>query len=246
MSNTKRAKKPNKGSIALAWCDNGAVDGMFANALISAVLHKEEYKIPIEGVLQVRGNQIAKQRQQLFDDWDTVEQDWLLWIDSDVIILPHQIKMLWDLADAKDKPVVSGVYFVSPNPNDPLMMPFPCIFHETSEIENTPVHPLPLNEVIKIRTAGMGLVLMHRSIKDKLKAAYPDEIYFDTTIKGPNQAGEDISFFNKLKAVDIPVYAHTGVIAKHMKTVMIDENYYNLWWNTIGSQMANNQSKETT
>ena len=31
-----------------------------------------------------------------------------------------------------------------------------------------------------------------------------------------------------------------------MKTVMIDENYYNLWWSTIGSQMANSQPKETT
>lgn len=237
MSNTKRIKVNPKGEIALAWCDNGAVDGMFANALITSVLHKDEFNIPITGVLQVRGNQIAKQRQQLFDDWDTINQDWLLWVDSDVIVVPSQIKMLWDLADPIDKPVVSGVYFVSPNPNEPLMMPYPCIFHENAGIENTPVHPLPVNQIIKIRTAGMGLVLMHRSIKEKLKKEYPDEVYFDTTIKGPNQAGEDISFFNKLHKLNVPVYAHTGVIAKHMKTVMIDENYYALWWNTIGAQI---------
>jgi len=89
----------------------------------------------------------------------------------------------------------------------------------------------------------MGLVLMHCSIKDKLKSSYPDEVYFDTIIKGVNQAGEDISFFNKLKEINVPVYAHTGVIAKHMKTVMIDENYYALWWNTVGSQISENNKK---
>jgi hypothetical protein len=48
-------KKPNsKGNISIAWCDNGMVDGLFANALISTVLHKDEYGLPITGVLQVR------------------------------------------------------------------------------------------------------------------------------------------------------------------------------------------------
>jgi hypothetical protein len=238
-----KKKLNSKGNISIAWCDNGMVDGLFANALISTVLHKDEYGLPITGVLQVRGNQIAKQRQQLFDDWDTTKYEWLLWIDSDVVVLPHQLKMLWDLADPIEKPVVCGVYFVSPNPNDPLMTPFPCIFHETTDSKNTPVHPLPVNQVIKIKTAGMGLVLMHCSIKDKLKSSYPDEAYFDTIIKGVNQAGEDISFFNKLKEINVPVYAHTGVIAKHMKTVMIDENYYALWWNTVGSQISETNKK---
>ena len=238
-----KKKLNSKGNISIAWCDNGMVDGLFANALISTVLHKDEYGLPITGVLQVRGNQIAKQRQQLFDDWDTTKYEWLLWIDSDVVVLPHQLKMLWDLEDPIEKPVVCGVYFVSPNPNDPLMTPFPCIFHETTDSQNTPVHPLPVNQVIKIKTAGMGLVLMHCSIKDKLKSSYPDEVYFDTIIKGVNQAGEDISFFNKLKEINVPVYAHTGVIAKHMKTVMIDENYYALWWNTVGSQISENNKK---
>ena len=230
-------KQKPKGNIALAWCDNGQVDGLFANALINAVLHKDQFKLPITNVIQVRGNQIAKQRQQLFDDWDGIKEDWLLWVDSDVVVLPNQIKMLWDLADIAEKPVVAGVYFVSLNPNEPLMTPFPCIFHKTDESDNTPVHPLPVNQVIKIKSAGMGLVLMHRSIKNKLKEAYPDEIYFDTTIKGENAAGEDLSFFSKLEKIDIPVYAHTGVIAKHMKTTMVDENYYAWWWNTIGRQI---------
>jgi len=89
-----------------------------------------------------------------------------------------------------------------------------------------------VNEVLKIDMAGMGLVIMHRSVVTKLREKYGTEVSFfaENDQKNDKFVGEDISFFRKCKALEIPLYAHTGAIAKHMKTTTWDYDYYSLYW----------------
>ena len=106
--------KVNKGTLAIGWCDNGNTDGKFTEGIVSVALQAPINGIPITHSMRVQGNQIGRQRQVLFDYWaDQVKTDWLLWVDSDIVIDIHVVTKLWDAADKIGKPVVSGTYFIS-------------------------------------------------------------------------------------------------------------------------------------
>jgi hypothetical protein len=106
------------------------------------------------------------------------------------------------------------------------------------------VHPLPDNEVMRVDCAGMGLVLMHRSVVDKLREKFPDQSMF-AEIEGLRNkfVSEDIVFFRKLKEAGIPVHAHTGARVKHMKRFSLDENYYVNYWNIHALIMKERKEK---
>jgi len=220
-------------TVSIGWCDNGMTDGKFTEGLLAVVLAGPEFGMPISTSIRVQGNQIARQRQALLDHWyDLTKTDWLLWIDSDVVINLDIWKLLHDTADSKTHPMVSGIYFISKNTNGSLPIPMPVIFDDVDEYTVKYHHPLPVNEVLKIDMAGMGLVIMHRSVVTKLREKYGTEVSFfaENDQKNDKFVGEDISFFRKCKALEIPLYAHTGAIAKHMKTTTWDYDYYSLYW----------------
>lgn len=228
-------------SVLICWTDGGTVDTLFMSGMLSTVMRTADIGLPLIGFHTVVGNQIARQRQDAAEKFLEIGAEWLLFVDSDIVLTPEAVKLIWDSADKDKRPVVSGVYFITMNPNEPLMAPSPCIFRGDG-YKNTPVHPLPFNELIKIDFAGLGICLIHRSVFEKLQEKYPHS-YFDITI-GKQHISEDVSFFKKLKDLDIPVYAHTGAVVNHVKRFAFDVNYYSLWWNTIGREIQESQNKE--
>jgi hypothetical protein len=142
------------------------------------------------------------------------------------------MQKLWKTADKINRPVVSGVYFISKENEGSLMKPFPVLFNDISEYQIQYVHPLPDNEVIKIDNAGFGFVLMHKSIVPKIREANPGKGMFMETGDGVDDhfIGEDIIFFRRMKSAGIPLHAHTGAIVKHMKRFSLDYDYYALYW----------------
>ena len=227
--------------ILIGWCDNGTVESRFMDGILSLYMAKERGELDVNlNATHTMGNQIFLQRQQMIEGWEETGIEWFLSVDTDVVITPQHFKQLLEIADKDKAPVVCGIYFVSPNLNDPLMTPMPCIFKQIGH-GFKPIHPLPINQKIEVDAAGMGLVLMHKSILPKLKEKYPDGVYFDTAL-GEKSKGEDLSFFMKLKEIGVKVIAHTGVIGKHMKRFCVDENYYSLWWQTVGAQIQQTQS----
>lgn len=231
-------------TVAIGWCDNGMADGKFAEGLIFTMLH---YKNIITDTVRAQGNQIGRQRQVLLDAWyEKNNTDWLLWVDSDIVLTPEVFKMLWDVADKATHPVVTGVYFISKENEQTMMQPWPCLFMETGDENNIAyVHPLPANEVMKIDLAGMGLVLMHRSVASVLRKKFPDEsVFAEMPGLGVKFVSEDITFFRKLKEAGIPVHAHTGARVKHMKRFALDENYYHNYWQIHAMVMEERKKNE--
>lgn len=220
-------------TVALGWCDNGTTDGKFTEGLTTALVAGPGNGMPIHTTIRVQGNQIGRQRQALFDHWaDKMKTDWLLWVDSDIVLNTEAMKKLWQTADKINKPVVSGIYFISKENEGTLMRPFPVIFNDVSEHQIQYVHPLPKDEVLKVDCAGFGFVLMHKSVVTKLRQAHPGKGMFMETGDGIDDhfIGEDIIFFRRLRAAGIPLYAHTGAIVKHMKRFSLDYDYYGLYW----------------
>ena len=230
--------KVNKGTLTIGWCDNGNTDGKFTEGVVSVALQCANNGIELTHSMRVQGNQIGRQRQVLFDHWaDHMKTDWLLWVDSDIVLNQDVLKKLWDTADKLTRPVVTGVYFISKENESSVMRPFPCIFKNISEYEIQYIHPLPKDKLLEVDSAGMGFVLMHKSIVPKLRAKYPDQSMFaEQEGLGEKFIGEDIVFFRKVRAAGIPVHAHTGALVKHMKRFSLDVDYYALYWNMVAMQ----------
>lgn len=238
----------NKETLSIIWCDNGLVDGKFTEGLVYTILHAPTVGVPVNNAIRVQGNQIARQRQGAIEMWEKVGTDWAMWVDSDIVLTQDMLKMLWDAADKISRPIVSGVYFVSKQMEGSLMSPMPCIFNETgNKFEIQYLHPLPQNQIVKVDNAGMGLVLMHKSVITALNNKFPGDFWFgENAERGDKFIGEDIAFFRKVKATGVNIYAHTGVIAKHMKRFSFDESYYKLYWSAVeaAERSKNEPAKE--
>ncbi len=235
----------NKEMLSIIWCDNGTTDGKFTEGLVYSIIHAHKYGVPINNAIRVQGNQIARQRQAAIEMWQKVGTDWALWVDSDIVLTQEMLKTLWDTADKVARPVVSGVYFISKQMEGSLMQPMPCVFNEGSnQYEVAYLHPLPKNQVVKVDNAGMGLVLMHKSVLKALNEKFPDDFWFgENSERGEKFIGEDIAFFRKVRQSGIPIHAHTGVIPKHMKRFAFDDAYYNLYWGAV--ELAERRERES-
>ena len=230
----------SKETVALAWCDGGLVDGRFMDGVLLATMNAPKLGMNIVNKIRVNGNQIGRQRQVLFDNWaDVTKTDWLLWIDSDIVITPDALKLVWDSADKIAKPVVSGTYFVSKENERSLMQPFPALFKEGSnKHELQIIHPLPQKELIKVDSAGFGFLLMHKSIIPKMRKVSPGySLFAEEEGLADKYISEDIVFFRKLKEAGVDLYAHTGAVVQHMKRFSLDINYYNLYWNGLQKEL---------
>lgn len=221
--------------IMLTWCDNGMVDGKFTEGVVYSLLTSG---LPIQGAQRVQGNQIGRQRQTAFDVWYQSDFDWILWVDSDIHLTNDALKKVWDVADAKTMPAVSGTYFISKQNEQALMEPYPCLFmaHPDDIHQMSYLHPLEPNAIVKCDYAGYGFFLMHKSAAKKMKEFHgEDALFFVEHSAGGTDAkfvSEDIQFFMLMKQAGIPLHAHTGATVKHMKRFSYDYDYYKLFWIT--------------
>jgi hypothetical protein len=230
----------SKEKVYIAWCDNGMTDGYFVEGLVNTLIKSQgNGGIQFAGFARAQGIQIAKQRQGIMEAWKDSTVDWMLWVDSDVVLTPQIVNDLWAVADKNTAPVVSGVYFTFWRPEGTSVpTPVPTIFNVSPEGVSTPVHPLPENQLIEVDYIGMGLVLIHRSIFKKLDPLFGG-LYFNESMQpGGIFMSEDGSFCAKLRAAKIPILVHTGIIAQHMKRFAVDQHYYNAYWTKINPQSA--------
>jgi hypothetical protein len=229
--------------IMVCWCDNGTVDGKFMEGVVYTLLTAG---LPITSAQRVQGNQIGRQRQTAFDVWHKKTNfDWLLWVDSDIVLTNEALKLVWESAHPVERPIVSGTYFISKQMESSIMQPYPAIFmaHEDSKYLMSYVHPLPPNALLKVDYAGFGFLLMHRSVADKMREFHGDISFFIESQDDANAAtdtfiGEDIQFFMKMKEAGIPLHVHTGATVKHMKRFAFDEEFYKLYWITMANSQA--------
>ena len=221
----------DKGTICLGWCDGGNTDGKFTEGVVYSII---ERKVPIASAMRVQGNQIGRQRQTLFDTWlDNSDSEWLLWVDSDIALTSDALQKVWQAADSVERPVVSGVYFISKENESSLMTPYPAVFNFTDNPNVIAyLHPLPANTIIKAGCAGFGFLLMHKSVGLTMrKNLAPRTGFFNETGVGEGFISEDIHFFTAMQEAGIPLHVHTGAVVKHMKRFAFDLEFYKLFWN---------------
>lgn len=231
--------------IVLCWCDNGLVDGKFMEGVVYSMLTSDA---PIASAIRVQGNQIGRQRNTALKMWyEKTKFEWILWVDSDIVVTKDVINRMWNIVHKENLSILSGTYFISKENEQALMMPFPAIFsaHPDDPYQMGYLHPMPENTVVPVDYAGFGLLLMHRSVVDRMIAHHGKDVSFfiETTADGGSDAkfiSEDIRFFMKMKEAGVQLWADTGSTVKHMKRFSFDVDFYKLYW---GASMYAEQKK---
>ena len=215
--------------IIVCWCDNGTTDGKFTEGLVYSIISSG---LPIKSAMRVQGNQIGRQRQEALNFWyDQTDFDWVLWVDSDIVLTNEALEKVWAAADKHLRPVVTGTYFISKENEKSLMAPYPALFNWTDDdYKIAYVHPLPKDALIKTGSAGFGFVLMHRNAVTKMREVHGAIPYFNETGIGEQFVSEDINFFKLMHQAGVPLHSHTGAVVQHMKRFSLDVNYYKFFW----------------
>lgn len=226
----------NKDSIILCWCDNGTTDGKFTEGMVYASLTSA---LPIKSAMRVQGNQIGRQRQEALDFWmDKTDFDWILWVDSDIVLTEDALQKVWMSADKQLRPVVTGVYFISKENERSLMAPYPAVFNwvEGDDYKIAYIHPLPKDALIQVGSAGFGFVLMHRDAVKQMRATHGNTPFFNEIGVGEQFVSEDINFFRLMAKAGVPLYTNTGALVKHIKRFALDIEYYKFFWNNVANE----------
>lgn len=227
----KATMDPKKNeTIIMCWCDNGTTDGKFTEGMVYSALKSQ---LPFVSAMRVQGNQIGRQRQNALEFWyDKTDFDWVLWVDSDIVLTEEALQKVWSVAEKNTRPVVTGTYFISKENEQSVMAPYPAVFNwvEEDDYKIAYLHPLPKDAVVKVGSAGFGFVLMHRNAITKMREVHGAVPYFNETGVGEQFVSEDINFFRLMHKADVPLYTHTGALVKHMKRFALDIEYYKMFW----------------
>jgi hypothetical protein len=227
----------DKETVLIAWCDTGTVEGAFASELMYSILECQKMGYKFSNVLRVVGNQISRQRNFVIDEWqnkDEFKSDWLLFVDSDIIVTPESLDLLFSTADEHTRKVVSGIYYVHITKESSINNIYPSIFkfadetsHDLNYLNNVILPNINKNSIIQIDAGGMGFTLIHKSIINKVKesAKQKENIFMEYYLDG-DYVSEDVSFFRSLKKAGITAYAQTGAFVKHMKTIALTDEMY--------------------
>ena len=164
--------------------------------------------------------------------YDNTKFEWLLWVDSDIVLTNEALAKVWAAADPVARPVVSGTYFVSKENERSLMTPYPAAFNWTDDpYQISYLHPLPADALVQTGAAGFGFVVMHRSAVDRMIKKHGRIPFFNETGVGEQFTSEDINFFRLMWQAEVPLYVHTGATVQHMKRFSFDLEFYKFFWN---------------
>ena len=161
------------------------------------------------------------------------ECDWLFMIDADMGFEPVALDQLLALADPLERPMVGGLAFAQREAFDDGMngfrcIPRPTIFefvkHEDGHHRFTGLAHYPVNTLMRSAATGGAFIVIHRSVFQKIL----DEqgpVWFDR-VRHPDGSlmGEDISFFVRCQALNLPLFIHTGIRTTHMKQLWLGES----------------------
>lgn len=161
------------------------------------------------------------------------DAEWLFMVDSDMGFDPSTLDRLLEVADPEERPIVGGLCFsqreVAPDEMGGFRcMPTPTIFDWREDVDGISHYMCrlhyPANTLVRCGATGAALLLIHRSVIERIKEAN-GEHWFDRVIGHDNMLmGEDISFFVRVAALEIPLYVHTGIRTTHYKHFWLAES----------------------
>lgn len=216
-------------TIHVAWPTNGEVNNFFAVSMLDLVT-----KVPqVKSYNSITGTGLLSKTRNLIVQHFlySTEEDWLLLLDSDQFVALPAIDKLLSSADKESVPFISALIFASLS--DINVDPSPCIFKENENGVLRAYMDYPEDSLVEIDAAGAGCVLVHRSVLERVQEVYKDPTTGDNWVwfqDGPvsplSWVAEDMYFSRRVADSGIKLYAHTGAVLPHMKSVWVTQEHY--------------------
>ena len=176
---------------------------------------------------------IPEGRNQLAKALIDSDCEWLFMVDADMGFEPVGLYQLLSVADPVSRPIVGGLCFAQREAFDDgsngfRCVPRPTIFdwveHDDGHWRFTGRNHFPVNALVECAATGGAFLVVHRSVFERIRDA-EGECWFDR-VRGTDGSliGEDISFFVRTQALDIPLFVHTGIRTTHLKNLWLGES----------------------
>jgi len=148
--------------------------------------------------------------------------DYLLFIDTDVIMSSDAVVKLWKERDNFD--IVSGLYFKKGSNHTPVA-------YDTTKIDDDGIMQWRVisnwdgKSVIPVEAVGMGICLIPRAVFEKLEKPYFKMDLMDIgSSEKYSPLGEDIYFCKKVRDKGITIGLHTGCQCYHVREDAVIHN----------------------
>lgn len=239
------AANRTEGRAVIAHLHPGEVSASFSESLLGLVLYDQSHHSRLfhpqpQGArfgyasVACGAGRIADGRNQAVSRFLTIYPDaeWLLCIDSDMGFDPDTLERLIASADPETRPVVGGLCFAAKyaghaEQHAALTNWVPTIYQRTPEGTYTASYEYPPDRVVEVGASGAACLLIHRGVLERMQADY-GPTWFDNRCTDRGWLGEDFSFCDRLREMQVPVHVDTGVRTSHHKDVWFTEADYRL------------------
>lgn len=210
--------------VCIGYVHAGVVHEKFMRSVLAALAKdKGEH---LGAIISASPANIAESRcdvvQMFLDDH---AEDWLWFIDTDIVFDPGTHLRLLEAADPVERPIVSAVYYAEWT-DDGTVAPVWAVWRDD---ELKPVSSVPEDmELVRLAGVGMGCCLIHRTVLERMRAESKDPWpWFGhdaiNTAKGVKRLGEDFTFCLRALRAGFPIYGINHTVG-HRKTVLLDES----------------------
>ena len=218
-----------KDKVTIGICSPGVVSTNFMTSILDIARSQKQLgqfiSLQGSGVISRLRNQVAA------TFLDATKDDWLLMIDTDEMLSKDNFAKLLQSADAKFRPIVSGVVFGAWETGEIYPEPVPCIFKTNSTGGLFPVHEYEKDQLIEIDAAGTGCLLVHRKVLERFRQDANEHqgkmwgFFQDMPLNG-EWIGEDILFSLRAKSFGYRLFAHTGVLLPHERKYWLKDVHH--------------------
>lgn len=171
-----------------------------------------------------RGMPIDVAREQMVRSALKHNIKYIFFLDSDVVLPPDGVMILKSIAEQKNLPIVSALYWARKREQIPQPAAWKIIYREGNIIKSAPVmveEHIQKGNILEVDFIGLGACLIKREVFDKLDTHLKGKPFFEWGLGRPNlpQVSEDFYFcLNVIDNLGIHPYVATSVRAHHITT----------------------------
>jgi hypothetical protein len=228
--------KGGSGRVAIFNLSPGVVRYEFCASLLDVVMYEhgraaknarkgQEVKSAIGSVaFQTAGAVLNIYRNMMVEEFLDGEHDWMLFLDSDMVLPSDTVEKLLAVGDSDSHPIVAGLYMMAQQQGNVPTMLFWGADKSTGKYR---MHPwtgfIPADTLVEVDGTGAGCLMAHRSALLKMYEHYGSpEPWYGTDIRDGTLIGEDYTFTMRAKDLGIPTFVYTGLQLGHAgKTVTL-------------------------
>jgi GT2 family glycosyltransferase len=225
--------------VLLAYLHPDNVSASFHASLLELIQHDATHNRRLAQWVKVEcaSGGIPEGRNQAVEQMLSTDCEWLLFVDADMGFEGDILDRLLEVADPVERPIIGGLCFAArkvgtDDRGGSRIVAQPTLFDLVDHGDGfgprmTGRNHFPPNTVAKVDGTGAAMLLIHRSVLTRIADKWGATWFDRVKSTDGSLMGEDIAFFTRCVALEIPTFVHTGAKTTHAKTIWLsDEDYW--------------------